>query len=86
MKDKNKPYLKMTLKLTKRDGKVKRYRKGTFRRFLYSCRHGSWEKYYLWVGYGKQKDVYGKMTEFYNDGEYTNRKDAEQALRAFCES
>ena len=38
---------------------------------------------YIKVVYGKSLDNYGKLREFYNDGEYTNRKDLNLAVRAF---
>lgn len=73
------------MELTKSNGEVKSYRSGGLKRFIYWLRHGKWVKCHAWVGYGKQLDTHGRISLFYNDGEYNNERDAEQALRAFCE-
>jgi len=77
--------MKITLKLVSKAGKVKWYFVGTKKRFIYWLTHGKFSKAIVRVEYGKEKDNHGKMVMFYNEGEYTNKKDALQALRAFCE-
>lgn len=67
---------------------VKRQESANKRRFLRYTRLINWEKAksaYLGVVYGKDKDYRGKMITFYNDGDYTNKKDFELALKAFLE-
>lgn len=68
---------------------MKRYESANSRRFLYYTRLINWNKgilkVYLKVIYGKDKDANNKMTLFYNDGTYTNKKDFELALKAFME-
>lgn len=59
------------------------------RRFYNRIRSINWqdgvEKVYLRVSYGKGLDNFGKVTNFYNDGEYKNKKDLFFALSAFTE-
>ena len=43
------------------------------------------EKVYLRVFYGRGRDNFGKLTDFYNDGEYKTKKDLLFALAAFTE-
>lgn len=45
----------------------------------------SFYKAKILVTYGKKLDNFDKMTEFSNEGEYFNKKDLQQAFRAFCE-
>lgn len=58
-------------------------------RFLRRVRLINWSesnlRVYIRVSYGKQKDNYGKLTTFYNNGDFTNRQDFELALNAFLE-
>lgn len=57
-----------------------------FAQKLASLRHKSRaEKWYLRVNYGKRKDNFGKLVDFYNDGDYTNKKQLVQAYKAFIE-
>lgn len=42
-------------------------------------------KIYLKVDYGKHLDNYGKMTNFWNDGDYFNKDDFWLAFNAFTE-
>lgn len=66
-----------------------RYETTSIRRFLNHVRTIKWGKdtlAYLRVSYGKDKDNYGKWQNFYNDGDYTNKKDFTQALNAFLET
>jgi len=59
------------------------------RRFYNRIRTIKWqngvEKVYLRVSYGKGIDNFGKVTNFYNDGEYKTKKDLFSALSAFTE-
>ena len=68
---------------------VLRYETRSIRRFLNLARTINWSKdlikVYLRISYGKHKDIFGKQTTFYNDGEYTNQPDFELALKAFLE-
>jgi len=38
---------------------------------------------YLRVSYGRSRDCFNRLVEFYNDGDYTNKKDLMHAFRAF---
>lgn len=59
------------------------------RRFLKKLRTINWEvghfKVYLRIGYGKLLDYYGKLSNFYNEGEYNNKNDFWLAFEAFIE-
>lgn len=77
--------LKARVKLTKKNGEYRWYRKVSLRRFCYFCSLGSYARFYVRVDYGKDRDAYGKNVMFYNDGEYDDPKEAIQALRAFLE-
>jgi hypothetical protein len=49
----------------------------------------AWDKFYkakLRVSYGKRENCWGKLVEFVNEGIYFNRKDLQQAFRAFIEA
>lgn len=76
--------MKLQIKLFNR-GKVKEYRSGTKRRFTSIFTHVNFELCHIYVEYGKQKDNHNKLVTFYNDGEYTNKKEAIKALDAFLE-
>jgi hypothetical protein len=60
------------------------------RRFYNRIRTINWEngveKVYLRVSYGKGLNNFGKVTSFYNDGEYENRENLLLALSAFVEN
>jgi len=73
-----------------KNGKViDRYETRSKRAFYTHARSIKWEdrdkKVYLRVSYGKYLDNFGKLTNFYNDGWYDNKKDLLLALRAFTE-
>jgi len=59
------------------------------RRFYNRIRLINWrkgvDKVYLRVSYGKDIDNFGKLTNFYNDGEYKTKRDLLFALSAFAE-
>lgn len=60
-----------------------------WRRFLNNLRQISWRnpatKVYLRIVYGKDRDNFGHLVKFYNDGRYTNKTEFNQALAAFLE-
>jgi len=68
---------------------VQRYETSSLRRFLNQTRTINWQngikKVYVRVSYGKFIDQSGKMTTFFNDGEYDNQQDFELVVRAFLE-
>ena len=68
---------------------VKRYDSANKRRFFHHTRLINWEigsiQVYLKVSDGKREDHRGKMVEFFNDGDYSNKHDFNKALVAFCE-
>jgi hypothetical protein len=76
---------KVKVKLVLMSGKARLYKKGTSKRFINKIQRYDWIKCYIKVCYGKNIDVFGKKKEFYNDGEYEDKKEAIQALRAFLE-
>lgn len=45
--------------------------------------HG--KKFYIRVSYGRKLDVYGQMTEFSNEGEYSSVPELLKALKDFLE-
>jgi len=61
----------------------------SIRRFLTYIRTINWDrnlkKVYLKVYYGKQKDVFGKLSQFHNEGWYTKENEFWQAFTAFNE-
>lgn len=77
--------MKVLLKLVMINGKVKRYKTGTSKRFLKKLNTLDWKKCYIKVVYGKDLDVFGKKTLFYNAGEYTDKAEAVKAFIAFVE-
>ena len=68
---------------------IQRYETSSLRRFLNQTRTINWQngikKVYVRVSYGKFIDQSGKMTTFFNDGEYDNQQDFELVVRAFLE-
>lgn len=79
-----------TLKVYEKGQQVKRLETSSKRRFLNHIRTINWQdrgiKVYLRVSYGKQKDVWGKLTNFYNDGFYEDRNEFWKAFEAFTEN
>jgi len=81
--------MKYTIKIYK-DGKmVSKTRTKKIRLFLKKIRSIKFEeqgvKAYLKVDYGKHLDNFGKMTNFWNDGDYYNKNDFWLAFNAFTE-
>lgn len=92
MVDKNKKTrtsLNLSYKVIKNGKVIDRYRTRSKRRFLYRARTINWKKkhlkVYLRVSYGKHLTNYGKLDNFWNDGEYRTKKEFWIALRAFLE-
>ena len=67
---------KITAKIVKNTGEVRRYYRVTKRRFSYFCSHGSVVKIDVRVDY---------RTGGWNEGSYTDKKEAMHAFRAFIE-
>ena len=82
---KDRTHIKVILKLTNRHGGVSTYHSGTKSRFMSKLTAKNWVKCHIKVLYGKQKDVFGKLVEFTNEGIYENSHDAIQAFNAFLE-
>lgn len=79
------PKLKVILKLTKKDGKVKHYRPMTFARFIQLHSLTSFTKAYVKIIYPKKEYTAGCTYEFANWGTYDNKKDLVFAVKAFLE-
>lgn len=77
--------LKITLKLWKQDGTVKRWHSTKSKRIYAILKAEKFRKAYLKVSYGKQKDNHGEMVSFYNDGEYDDKNDLRLTVKAFTE-
>jgi hypothetical protein len=69
-----------------KNGKEKRYKlRNRSLRMYYILRKGNFSKIYFKVEYGKAKTQSGKIEMYYNDGEYTDPKEAFRAFKAFWE-
>jgi len=81
--------MKYTIKIYKQGKLVSKSRTKKKRRFLNIIRTINWQerglKVYLKVDYGKFLDNYGKMSDFWNDGDYYNKDDFWLAFNAFTE-
>ena len=81
--------LNFAFHVTKNSKVIDKYRTHSKRRFLKRIGTINWkegvEKVYLRVSYGKGLNAFGKVTTFYNDGEYNTREDLLSALTAFTE-
>lgn len=81
--------MNFTLKIKENNKTIQRVQTHSLRRFYRHLRTINWQKHnlsvYLKVSYGKQKDVWGKMVTFYNDGDYETEQELLQAFRAFTE-
>ena len=78
-----------TFRAIKNGTVVDRCQTHSIRRFYHRIRTIKWqtgiETVCLRVSYGKSLDIFGKMTNFYNDGDYKNKNDLLLALEAFVE-
>lgn len=83
----NKP--NFTFRVIKNGKTIDRCQTHSKRRFNNRIRTINWQnrplKVYLRVSYGVGEDVFGKMVNFYNDGEYETKNDLLSALSAFTE-
>lgn len=81
--------MNFTLKVIKNSRIIQRLRTHSIRRFTNNLRTINWQdrgiSAYLRVNYGKQKDCFGKITTFYNDGWYSSKSDLWLAFNAFKE-
>lgn len=68
-----------TLKVLRNGKEIQRVRTHRKKRFVRILRMINWQhgniKAYIKVSYGKKKDAYGKLSEFYNDGWYKTKED-----------
>lgn len=78
-------HIDVHIKFTDKRGKVETYLRGTIKRFLSKLRGSSGRRIDIWVGYGKQKDVFGDTVMFTNEYSGTNQRDAIHAFEAFME-
>jgi antitoxin component YwqK of YwqJK toxin-antitoxin module len=79
---------KITLRLYLKNGKTMKYYTNDKIKRIYSL--VSLAKFpdkvlkaYVKVSYGKFLDAFGKMTEFYNDGYYTDKKELREVISIF---
>lgn len=81
--------MNFTLKVIKNGRVVQSVRTHSIRRFADSLRTINWEggltAAFLRVNYGKREDWQGKVTDFYNEGEYETKEDLWLAFNAFKE-
>ena len=78
--------IKVILRLVFKGGKDRMYLKGTSTRFIQRIKAVGWVKCFIRVEYGMGIDQDGKKVMFYNEGEYTSRKEAlSVAQKAFNE-
>jgi len=77
--------VKITLKLWKNDGVMKTYHSTKTKRIFAKLKAEKFSKVYIKVSYGKGRTNRRTAEEFYNDGEYCNKSDALEALKAFLE-
>lgn len=81
--------MNFTLKIIKENRTIQRVQTHSIRRFLNNLRAINWQngplKGYLRVSYGRQKNCFGRMVNFYNDGWYDNDKDLWLSFNTFKE-
>ncbi len=67
-----------------KNGKINKYLSSVaIRRILSRISLLKFEKVYVRVEYGKKENHLGKKVDFYNDGFYTDKKEAANAIRDF---
>jgi len=76
---------KIRLKIRRNSGHIKTYHTTKTKRFYAILKAENFQKAYLKVSYGKQKTNFGKIEDFYNDGDYETKTELLQAFRAFTE-
>lgn len=76
-------------KICKKDGKVDRLETNKKQRFYNYVRTIKWGnsilKAYVRVSYGRHTDCFGKTSAFHNEGNYYNKEDFIESLKAFDE-
>ena len=81
--------MNFTFKVIKNNKVIQRVQTHSIRRFYNHIRTINWQnrpsKAYLRVSYGKYTDCFGKMVNFYNDGEYETKEDLWLAFNVFKE-
>ena len=86
---KRKNKLNYILKVTKKGKVVDRYQTRSKRRFYNRVSTIKWQtdhpSVYIRVGYGRLLSNRNKLEQFWNDGDYDNKKDLMLALNAFVE-
>jgi hypothetical protein len=83
--DSYKQQYKIILRALKNDGDSKTYHTTKSKRFYSIVRAENIQKAYLRVSYGKDKTNFGKVEEFYNDGDYETKNELIEAFKAFTE-
>ena len=83
--DSRKHQTKITLRIWRNDGKRKTYNTTKSKRFYSIVRAENIQNAYLRVSYGKYKTNFGKVEEFYNDGDYETKSELIEAFKAFTE-
>lgn len=82
--------MNFTYKLIKNESVIERYETHSKRKFYNKIRTINWnspyQKVYLRVSYGKSMTNFGKIENFWNDGDYFNYKDLKLAFDAFTEN
>ena len=84
MKQKN-GFPKESAKIYKNGTMTQMYTSTRIKRLYTRIRGGNYDRIYIRVNYGMAKTKKGKLEMFYNDGNYTDHKEAYKALRAFLE-
>jgi hypothetical protein len=86
---KGKNQLNFTFRVVKNGRVVDRCQTHSKRRFYNRIGTLKWQNkpsfVYLRVSYGKNIDAFGKMVNFYNDGEYDNKNDLLSVLDIFSQ-
>lgn len=82
---KKKPNLKIALKLKKSDGTTGNYHSSKTKRIINTIKRENFLEAYVKVSYGKSLDIWGKISESFNDGEYKTKEELFFALQAFTE-
>lgn len=77
--------MKVKVFVTTERGRVRKYLKMSSRRLSAIWTEAHAKLAYIWVSYGKGKDVFGKNVEFTNEGTYENKHEAIEAFKAFID-
>jgi hypothetical protein len=79
--------MKITVRLYKRGKVIKRLlaNRDKWRKIYSKIASAAAQKWYIRVEYGKYKNCFGNIQIFYNDGIYTNEKEAKKVFKIFIE-